>query len=226
MRGQTLLWWTPPASHQTRLAGKLQGRSAPVLQWGAPGGPHGSPRPSPTQLFFFLLLGIGSSLLLLMLEWLVMLLRLEMLSEEFRLSGSGALGAKHRADTEPVAFAGDTVRLEAGACCRRKGRRHPPPCLHPSFVGSILPTSFCWVSIIFQHKQTSRGNDPCSQEAANRRKTSTEPSDLGSSSGMRGSPGLHCPPGTGCHPRDSLQKYWLPILGGGRGGAQGQGPCI
>ena len=48
-------------------------------------------------------------------------------------------------------------RCEAGgrACCRRKGRRRPPH-PHPSFVGSILATSLCWVPIIFQHKQINK----------------------------------------------------------------------
>lgn len=61
----------------------------------APGGPRGSPRPPPTQLFFFFFFA-SASLPLLMLEWLVMLLRLEMLSEEFclliRSSGGQAQG--------------------------------------------------------------------------------------------------------------------------------------
>ena len=66
-----------------------------MLQWGGPPVAHTAPpRPSPTQLFFFFL--ASASLPLLMLEWLVMLLRLEMLSEEFclliRSSGGQAQG--------------------------------------------------------------------------------------------------------------------------------------
>lgn len=67
-----------------------------MLQWGGPPVAHTAPpRPSPTQLFFFFFLA-SASLPLLMLEWLVMLLRLEMLSEEFclliRSSGGQAQG--------------------------------------------------------------------------------------------------------------------------------------
>lgn len=45
----------------------------------------------PTQLFFFFFLA-SASLLLPMLEWLVMLLRLEMLSEEFCLLIRSSIG--------------------------------------------------------------------------------------------------------------------------------------
>lgn len=47
---------------------------------------------SPTQLFFFFFLASASLLLLPMLEWLVMLLRLEMLSEEFCLLIRSSIG--------------------------------------------------------------------------------------------------------------------------------------
>lgn len=54
----------------------------------------------PTQLFFFFFLA-SASLLLPMLEWLVMLLRLEMLSEEFcRLMRSSAVSQRSRRDWE------------------------------------------------------------------------------------------------------------------------------
>ena len=65
-------------------------------------------------------------------------------------------GPSTGADTDPVAL---RQRCEAGgrrACCRRKGRRNPPPHPHPSLVGSILSTCLCWVSIIFQHKQINK----------------------------------------------------------------------
>lgn len=66
-----------------------------MLRWGGPPAHTAPPTPSPTQLFFFFFLA-SASLPLLMLEWLVMLLRLEMLSEEFclliRSSGGQAQG--------------------------------------------------------------------------------------------------------------------------------------
>lgn len=66
-----------------------------MLWWGGPPAHTAPPTPSPTQLFFFFFLA-SASLPLLMLEWLVMLLRLEMLSEEFclliRSSGGQAQG--------------------------------------------------------------------------------------------------------------------------------------
>ena len=70
----------------------------------SPGRPHPTPTPppnlppaQPTQLFFFFFLA-SASLLLLMLEWLVMLLRLEMLSEEFcrLMRSSGATEGRRR----------------------------------------------------------------------------------------------------------------------------------
>lgn len=54
----------------------------------------------PTQLFFFFFLA-SASLLLPMLEWLVMLLRLEILSEEFcRLMRSSGVSKRSRRDQE------------------------------------------------------------------------------------------------------------------------------
>lgn len=81
----------------------------------------------PTQLFFFFFLA-SASLLLPMLEWLVMLLRLEMLSEEFcRLMRSSGIRQRHRRDWErrdqPPATAPTPEHLMV-----------PPPCTQ-----SLLP---------------------------------------------------------------------------------------
>lgn len=66
----------------------------------APQAPLLLPEPQPTQLFFFFFLA-SASLLLPMLEWLVMLLRLEMLSEEFcRLMRSSGVCQRSRKDWE------------------------------------------------------------------------------------------------------------------------------
>lgn len=80
----------------------------------------------PTQLFFFFFLA-SASLLLPMLEWLVMLLRLEMLSEEFcRLmrSSGGSEVTRERPRKE----------ILANCVCPEAGDIHPLPC-----TPSLLP---------------------------------------------------------------------------------------
>lgn len=88
-------------------AGQCSGAECPgagaLLGLGGSGhrGPRRPHRPLPTQLFFFFFLA-SASLLLPMLEWLVMLLRLEMLSEEFCLliRSSGGRGQAAGGDTD------------------------------------------------------------------------------------------------------------------------------
>lgn len=76
----------------------------------------------PTQLFFFFFLA-SASLLLPMLEWLVMLLRLEMLSEEFcRLMRSSGVHQRSRRDWE---------RRDQLPATVSKPAPYGPPSLHP-----------------------------------------------------------------------------------------------
>lgn len=121
----------------------------------SPGRPHAAPPPNlppaqPTQLFFFFFLA-SASLLLLMLEWLVMLLRLEMLSEEFcrLMRSSGATEGRRRVgETKKGAIKLHLPRASKGLLTPQQGlvRSQPPggsgpPCLtFGSNVGAIQGT--------------------------------------------------------------------------------------
>lgn len=101
-RGQREPRWT----ERGWLNGAEPGQTLPA----APHAPSSCQRPAqPTQLFFFFFLA-SASLLLPMLEWLVMLLRLEMLSEEFcRLMRSSGAGERSQGAGRDRERSGQTV---------------------------------------------------------------------------------------------------------------------